>query len=191
MPTDSKTAILQATEELIDQNGDRLEDITVREICRRANVGLGLVNYYFGSKEALIAQCVERKIQAVVAAFQTLREQDQRPPFETLEYCGELTFDFLFAHEALSRISILSDMQHPKEYDNTHRTFEAYLPLVAACRPDWDEQTVREKTFSLITVMQQAFLRRNVVHTMLGIDLNDPEQRRTFHTKYLRDLLEE
>ena len=191
MPIDSKTAILQAAEELMDENGDRLEDITVREICRRANVGLGLVNYYFGSKEALIAQCVERKIQAVVAAFQNLREQDQRPPFETLEYCGELTFDFLFAHETLSRISILSDMQHPKEYDNTHRTFEAYLPLVAACRPDWDEQTVREKTFSLITVMQQAFLRRNVVHTMLGMDLNNPEQRRTFHTKYLRDLLEE
>jgi hypothetical protein len=50
-----------------------------------------------------------------------------------------MTLDFLFEHSAVSRISVLRDMQTPKANDNTHRTYAAYLPLVAACRPDWDK----------------------------------------------------
>ena len=41
---DNKEAIIQATIELIEENGEHLEEITVREICKRAGVGLGLVN---------------------------------------------------------------------------------------------------------------------------------------------------
>ncbi len=51
---DSKEAIMQATIKLIEEKGERLEEITVREICKRADVGLGLVNYHFGNKEKLI-----------------------------------------------------------------------------------------------------------------------------------------
>lgn len=59
---DSKEAIMQATIALINENGKCIDDITVREICKKADVGLGLINYHFGSKENLIKQCVERII---------------------------------------------------------------------------------------------------------------------------------
>lgn len=101
-----------------------------------------------------------------------------------------MTFEFLFTHAAVSRISVLTDMQSPKAGDNTHRTYESYLPLVAACRPDWDEDTVKRKTLCLITIMQQAFLRREIVSQMLGIDLGKPETRRAFHEQFLHDILE-
>ncbi len=48
---DSKEAIIQATIALINENGECIDDITVREICKKADVGLGLINYHFGSKE--------------------------------------------------------------------------------------------------------------------------------------------
>ncbi len=35
---DSKEAIMQATIGLIEENGEHLEEITVREICKRAGV---------------------------------------------------------------------------------------------------------------------------------------------------------
>ena len=63
---DSKEAIIQATMKLIEENGEHLEEITVREICKRAGVGLGLVNYHFGNKDKLIEQCVERMINGIV-----------------------------------------------------------------------------------------------------------------------------
>ncbi len=188
---DSKEEIMQAAIELIEESSEHLEEITVREICKRADVGLGLVNYHFGNKDKLIEQCVERIINGIVEQFQSIREKTEGfTSFEKLEYLGNMTLDFLFEHYAVSRISILTDMQSPKEGDNTHRTYAAYLPLVAACRPDWDESTVKRKTLYLITVMQQIFLRHETVSQMLGIDLRKRENRIAFHAKVLHDILE-
>ena len=187
---DSREAIIQAAIQLIGEKGERMEEITVREICARAQVGLGLVNYHFGSKEALLDLCVERMVNGVVAHFAAVREKTEGlPPFEKLEFLGNMTFGFLFAHEALARISVLSDLKQPDGDDNTHRTYRAYLPLVAACRPDWPEEVVREKTFFLITVMQQAFLRHRQIKETLGTDLNIEAERNAFHRKVLSALL--
>ena len=189
---ESKQAILEAAAQLIYEKGDQISTITVRDICKRAGVGLGLVNYYFGSKDALIDQCVERIINGIVANFAEIRERtNTMPPLEKLLFLGDMTFTFLFEHEAVSRISVLSDLAHPKQDDNTHRTFSAYLPLVAACRPAWSEQKVRETTFYLITLMQQSFLRHRQISTMLGVDFSDPAQRSAYHKKIVEQLLEE
>ncbi len=188
---DSKEAIIQAAIALIEEKGEHLGEITVREICKRSGVGLGLVNYHFGNKDKLIELCVERIVNNIVERFQNIREKTERlTPFEKLEHLGTMTLDFLFEHEAVSRISILTDMQTPKENDNTHRTYTAYLPLVSACRPDWDEETVKRNTFCLITVMQQAFLRHETVSKMFGADLSTEEARRAFHAQILHDILE-
>ncbi len=186
-----KEAIIQATITLIEQKSDYPNEITVREICKNAHVGLGLVNYHFGNKDQLIELCVERIINDIVTQFKHIQEQtDALPPLEKLAYLGNMTLDFLFAHPAISKISVLSDMQNPKANDNTSRTYSAYLPLVAACRSDWDEETVKRKTLCLITIMQQLFLRQEVFSNILGIDLSKAEIRRAFHTQILHDILE-
>ncbi len=187
---ESKEAIIQAAMTLIEEKGERLEEITVREICKRADVGLGLVNYHFGNKEKLIEQSIERMISETVQRFGDIREKTEGlTPFEKLEYLGNMTLDFLFEHAAVSRISVLTDMQSPKEDDNTCRTYAAFLPLAAACRPDLDEAAIRRKTLYLITVMQQMFLRNEAISQTLGIDLSNRENRKAFHAQVLHDFL--
>ncbi len=188
---DHKETIMQATIDLINEKGEQMEGITVREICKRANVGLGLVNYHFGNKDKLIELCVERMVNGIIDNFHTIQEKTENlNAFERLAYLGDMTLAFLFEHYAVSKISILSDMRMPKENDNTHRTYLAYLPLMSACRPDWDEKTLARKTFYLITVMQQSFLRHKVLMQLYGIDLTVPEERRAFHEAVLHDILE-
>lgn len=188
---DSKEAIVQAAIALIQEKGEQMDEITVREICKRADVGLGLVNYHFGSKDNLIEICVERIVNGIVDVFGTIREKTRdMAPFEKLEFLGNMTLAFLFDHDAVSRISMLTDLRAPKEDDNTHRTYRAYLPLVAACRPDWDETTVKRKTFCLIAAMQESFLRHREILREQGIDLTNKEERGAFHAQILHDILE-
>ena len=188
---DSKEAIIEATITLINEKGESLNEITIREICKKANVGLGLVNYHFGNKDKLIELCVERMISGIVDHFHSIQEKtDRLAPFEKLDYLGNMTLTFLFDHYAISKISILSDLSSPEKNDNTHRTYKAYLPLVSACRPDWDKTVVKRKTYCLIAAMQQAFLRCEVFLQTQGIDLSVQETRSAFHTQILHDILE-
>jgi len=186
----NKEAIIQATISLIEERGELLDTITVREICKKADVGLGLLNYYFGNKDTLIDVCVEKIINNIVDTFAMIREQTKDcTPYEKLDRLGYMTLTFLFEHYAVAKVSILSDMRSPKENDNTHRTYLAYLPLVAACRPDWSEEEVERKTYCLITVMQQAFLRHEIVLLTQGVDLKNEEIRKRFHRQILKDIL--
>lgn len=188
---DNKEKIIQTTIDLINEKGEQMTGITVREICKRANVGLGLVNYHFENKDKLIEICVERIVNGIVANFHSIGEKTEKlTAIEKLDYLGNMTFTFLFEHYAISKISILADMRMPKEDDNTHRTYLAYLPLLSACRPDWDQKTLERKTFYLISVMQQSFLRHEVITQLYGTDLTVPEERRAFHSAVLHDILE-
>lgn len=187
---DNREAIIKATVALIEEKGEQINAITVREICKKAEVGLGLVNYYFENKDKLISLCVEKIINGIVEKFAAIREQTKNlTPFEKLEYLGAMTLDFLFDHYAVSKISILTDMQTPKENDNTHRTYSAYLPLVSACRPDWSESKVKRTTYCLITAMQQAFLRSDIIKLSQGVNLRNKTERKQFHRQMLQDLL--
>lgn len=187
---DNKEKIIKATIALIEEKGEQINSITVREICRNADVGLGLVNYYFENKDKLISCCVEKIINGIVKKFALIREQTKNlTPFEKLDHLGNMTLDFLFDHYTVSKISILSDMQTPTENDNTHRTFSAYLPLVSACRPEWDERKVRRMTYCLITAMQQAFLRNEIILLTQGVNLQNKTERKQYHKQMLQDIL--
>lgn len=188
---DNREAIIEATIALIEEKGEKIEAITVREICKKAEVGLGLLNYHFENKDKLIDLCVEKIINGIVEKFAAIREQIQDcAPYEKLERLGNMTLTFLFEHDAVSKISIMTDMRTPKENDNTHRTYLAFLPLVSACRPNWDDEKLKRKTFSLITTMQQIFLRREIILLTQGVDLRNTEERKRYHSQILKDILE-
>lgn len=187
---DNKQSIIQATIALIEEKGENIDEITVREICKKADVGLGLVNYYFENKDKLIDICVEKIINGIVDKFASIREQTKDcAPFEKLDRLGNMTLTFLFDHYAVAKISIMTDMRAPKENDNTHRTYIAFLPLVAACRPNWDSDKIKRAAYCLITTMQQAFLRHEIILLTLGVNLQNAEERKVYHRKMLKDIL--
>jgi len=187
----NKESIIQATITLIEEKGENIDAITMREICKKADVGLGLINYYFENKDKLIAICVEKIINGIVDKFAVIREQTKDcTPYEKLDRLGNMTLTFLFEHYAVAKISIMTDMRAPKENDNTHRTYLAFLPLVADCRPDWNIGKIKRATYCLITAMQQAFLRHEIILLTLGVDLQNADERKAYHRQMLNDILE-
>ncbi len=62
-PRDTKTRIMDSAEALFAEAG--FDAVPIREIMRRADARLGLMSYYFESKEALLEAVIARRIDVL------------------------------------------------------------------------------------------------------------------------------
>ena len=60
-PTATRTAILDAAEQLFSKNG--VEGTSMRDISKAAGVNLGAINYHFGTKDRLALEAFARRLQ--------------------------------------------------------------------------------------------------------------------------------
>lgn len=173
-----KENIIRATTELIEQSSGRIHEITSRKIAQQAGVGLGLINYHFGSKENLITICVQRIINNVVMCFSQKKDTADRSNLsdeERLADWAKQVFDFLFENHAISSISILGDMQNYHIESNSVYTQKGFLKAIQdQGTPEGDKRLL---VFMLTGAMQIAFLSGDTAKELLGYDLTIKEQR--------------
>lgn len=181
--TNVKNHIIEATTELIEQHNGNIKVITARMIAAKADVGLGLINYHFGSKEKLITECVQRIIGRVVAGFHM--EQEFRTDKERLTAWAAYVFDFLFEHSAISRVSILGDLQNYTGNCNSVLTQRGFLLSLENGISNEDKSMF---VFILTAAMQVAFLGSETVKQLLGYDFTKTEDRAAYIGK-LADIL--
>lgn len=171
---DAKQAMIAATIELIQENGGNTEELTVRAIAERSNVGIGLINYHFQTKENLIEVSVQRIIGEVISKFKPDMSGNLNR-VEQLKKVVKSVADFLAEHPSVSRVSILGDSKTPKTSDNTMQTAKGFgLSLQDVNLPDKDKALLM---FMLTSVLQAVFLRRELSEELFGYDFNDKVQR--------------
>lgn len=69
MAVDKRVYILDVAERLIAEQG--FEAVTIREISKAADINIAMVSYYFGSKEKLYEEIINRKL----IPFEKLKEK--------------------------------------------------------------------------------------------------------------------
>lgn len=173
-----KEVIIDVTTELIQENNGNITKITSRKIAERAGVGLGLINYHFGSKDNLITICVQRIINNVVMCFapdkKNYNEKDGLDDKERLADWAKQVYDFLFDNYAISKISILGDMQNYQAKSNFVYT---QMGFSMAIRNDIGEENKKLLAFILTSTMQVAFLSGTSSKEILGYDLTIKSER--------------
>ena len=180
-----KNRIMEATTELFEQHNGNIKVITARMIAAKADVGLGLINYHFGSKEKLITECVQRIIGGVVAGFHM--EQEFQTDKERLAAWATYVFDFLFEHFAISRVSILGDLQDYTGNCNSVLTQQGFLLSLKDGISNKDKAMF---VFILTAAMQAAFLGNETVKQLLGYDFTKNEDRAAYIGKLVDILFE-
>lgn len=75
---DQKAALLKATIDLLKE-AKQPEKVTSRQIASRAKVNLAMINYYFGSKEALTSQAVSKILDVATDVFQSPVDPSKSP----------------------------------------------------------------------------------------------------------------
>lgn len=170
---DLKNKIINVTKELISKGDGDINKITIRAIAEKADVGVGLINYHFKNKDNLIEICVQQMIGDVVDSFRPDLDNTS-VPVERLAVTVKQVMDFLFSNEAISRISILSDMKNPTGNDNSTKTM---LGFFSNLKGSMDEGEGKKLIFALTAILQSIFLRKDASCDILGIDVSNKKDR--------------
>ncbi|WP_165919306.1 TetR/AcrR family transcriptional regulator [Kineothrix alysoides] len=185
--SDIKESIITAATGLIQQSSGNISEITTRAIAGKANVGIGLINYHFQSKDNLITICVQRIIQQVILSF-SMEGKTYTDDKERLTDWAVHVFDFLFENPAISRISILGDLSDYRSDCNSVKTQKGFMFALDDKVPEADKQML---SFILTAAMQTAFLSRQITKELLGYDLDHASHRKVFITKLVKVLFNE
>src|SRR4051812_35481569 len=88
-----KDHIMDVAEKLFSENG--FEGTSTRMIASAANVNLAMVSYYFGGKEQLFQEMVERKMTHVRVVLSNLLEE-KTTSWEKMEKFIDLQVERMF-----------------------------------------------------------------------------------------------
>jgi AcrR family transcriptional regulator len=89
MPTETRDRLIQAAWECVREGGQ--VGATSRAITTAADANLGAITYYFGSKDALVAEAVGGAIEALVApALVALHDESLDPASRLLNAIAQL-----------------------------------------------------------------------------------------------------
>lgn len=184
--TEVKERIIEVTIALIQNSNGNTAEITTRNIAEKAEVGNGLINYHFQTKENLIAICVKRIIMQVVEGFKPNVSHMQNPR-ERMTYAATMVFEFLFDNPAISRISILSDLYDPAADSNTVKSQQSICNIMGDSLLNTDKKIF---SFVLVVAMQAAFIASQYGDAMCGYPMDTPAPRKAFITRLVDMLLD-
>lgn len=138
-PDARREALMDATLRCLADRG--VERTSIRSICEEAGVSVGLVNHYYSSKDALIADVYGRLADGLLAALQQEVERDGgsarqrlsaffRASFSSVVLDPDLLRVWLSFWSMTHRSELIADV-HARTYGNYLATLEEMLAALA------------------------------------------------------------
>lgn len=106
---EKQIAILEVAEMLISEKG--FEAASVREISKRANINLAMVNYYFGSKEKLLEALFTYRTHEAKIQIENLFQEQNMSAIEKILVIGNIYTDKVFRNSGFHKI-MLKETSH-------------------------------------------------------------------------------
>ena len=189
MNSDQKTRIIESTIQLIENKPSG--EPSIREIASAAGASLGLINYYFGSRERLIREAVRAHINKnVISVYspEALRPNKKMTPVERLKRVIVGILDYIMEHRKLSRASILNDLTYPESGDNADLSWTGLKDILVRILDHENSEKENIAVWSVIGSIHEAFLRPDLFFVRCGLSLENEKDRLTFAT-YLAEIL--
>ena len=175
--SDLKEQIIVAVIGLINDSGGDVNYITTRRIAEKANVGIGLVNYHFQTKENLIKICVQRIIHEMLSNVKPSTNEALTTKDKLIQM-GKMICDFYIMNPAVSRISILADLQAAAQSGNINSQHKGAINAIFA-DSDVNGKDKAIIPFMFTSVIQFALLRKEAM-AALGYDFDSKNDRDAF-----------
>lgn len=143
--------ILNVAAELFARKG--FDGVSIREICRSANINISMISYYFGGKKELYERIVNRIVQNVITYMKSMMHFEELP----------LNFDFLNKEQKLDLLlKIQSNMM---DYFYSERITDSELMIL-----------YREQMTSNVPINAEGYkVFKRLLASILNKDENDKE----------------
>ena len=189
-----KEDLIKITTDLIKENNGDVDKVTIRDIASRSGVSVGLINYHFGDKDKLIAECVQRIISNIVNSFKPTMDVDESlNKFDKgkmrLIKTAQRVFGFFFEQPSISRVSILDDYRNYSNESSSYFSLRGFSAVIGDAIEDQEEK--ERISFLLTTSMQVAFLRSLTDSRFLDFDLSKVEDRNKYIEYLVNKLMKE
>ena len=189
-----KEDLIKITTDLIKKNNGDVDKVTIRDIASRSGVSVGLINYHFGDKDKLIAECVQRIISNIVNSFKPTMDVDESlNKFDKgkmrLIKTAQRVFGFFFEQPSISRVSILDDYRNYSNESSSYFSLRGFSAVIGDAIEDQEEK--ERISFLLTTSMQVVFLRSLTDSRFLDFNLSIVEDRNKYIEYLVNKLMKE
>lgn len=195
MSNDVRERLIETAERLM-RSGRKAETLTTREIAAAAGASVGIINYHFGSKDALIAKAAERIFadfeprwsrvsEAARAAVESVAPGNGRAGVRAAALAAlsagkeELKAILKDLASAVDLAAEGSEFSIRRELlDGDLGTTKFLAPVLRSFLPPGsDERELRRACFFIVAPLQLLFLRGAWFSEWTGIDLSDGAER--------------
>lgn len=172
---DAKKRLIKAAAELLNESGD-IDEITVRQIAERANVGIGLINYHFKSRDNLLGIAVGDEMSRLAGGFSKSGNHPDLSPDLKLKVMLKELCNFSERHRKYLKFAVTQSII------NGDRGAELYLiPILREIFAEQrDEISLRIIALQILAPLQVVFLNTPAFRVYSGIELDDENQRNRF-----------
>jgi len=172
---DARGNIIKVVLEMLTEVDD-VEKITVRQIAERADVGIGLINYHFSSKNKLLGIAVAEYMAIMAKDFITSGNHSDSKPKEKLRTMLKELYNIGEQHEKLIRFTITQNI-----LNGEMQTPLFLIPVLKEIFGDHeDEMNLRIIALQILLPIQVASLNPTEFHLYSGINLYDEKQRNNY-----------
>ena len=117
----SKTRILEAATKLFAQKG--FDGTSIREICKKANVNLCMISYYWGGKQELYNGIIENLLEKQIEYSKNFLDLNKNPKDMSVDECADLLLtisekfvDFFYTNISSDLIVLLLKEQQKPDF---------------------------------------------------------------------------
>src|SRR6056297_2134395 len=158
----TKEKIIKETIQIMKKEKD-FEKITMRNIAKKADVAVSMLNYHFQTKENLINRAVESYISDVIKNSEDRHREMELTSKQRMRSGINDAADFMANNPGVSRVSILSDLKKGSIKDNSSHIFQSiYKQLKEYVNGQKDELTLKILAQQQLAILQKIFLRAEI-----------------------------
>jgi len=185
---DAKERLIDVTIKMICE-GKKPSEITVKEITEKAEVGNGMVNYHFQSKDNLIRLAVKKVMNCATKSLSKKIElKAKESPIERLTIILKEVVNFIANNAEISKIAILDDLESNKENAHLLSSEESYNK----CLKELYGDTMHKlwiKNYLIAGYINYIFLKAENIRNEMGFDFYNKEDREKAIENLVEDLV--